>query len=183
MALLLNWPPSRGPNPYEYKQTYFPGRVESKDISMEELSKFPRDVPEVASWRLNLYVAEVVTLSLWQASRILSGIRERPTRDDFDDWYDLKQGELATVIDYPLNLAAILAIEPMKIVTVGGPKQKKTSRIEWRIGYFLWVVSKEYERIYKEHEHYGVWGHAMTDLAFERLTLTEDGMVHLGIGS
>lgn len=184
MALLLNWPPSRGPNPFESKVTYFPGRVETEDVPMDELRKIVRDVPEVASWRFNLQVTDVATLSLWQASRILSGIRERPSLDYFDDWYDLDApSELRTVIDYPLEIATLLTIEPMTVVSVGGPKQKKVSMTQWRVGYFLWVVSKEYERIYTEHERYRIWGHAMSDLAFERLTLMEDGMVHLGIGS
>lgn len=30
-------------------------------------------------------------------------------------------------------------------------------------GYFLWAVAQEYVRIYDQHEHYGVWGHAIDD--------------------
>ncbi len=50
-------------------------------------------------------------------------------------------------------------------------------------GYFLWTIAKEYERIYAEHEKYGVWGHAIGDLGFERITINEDGIVELFIGS
>jgi len=50
-------------------------------------------------------------------------------------------------------------------------------------GYLMWVVAKEYERIYKEHKKYGVWGHAMSDLGFERITVRPDGVVDLFIGS
>ena len=57
---------------------------------------------------------------------------------------------------------------------------------QWKltsVGYFLWVVAKEYERIYKNHQDFGIWGHGIRDLFFEAMDINEDGYVELHIGS
>lgn len=210
MAELINWPPSRGPNPHERKIVYEPGQVFREDVPMEqspiaaaekavfdegeapngdfssEAEEQERQLaPIVGKWRVWFQVDDVVTLNIEQAANILRGRKVEPEEDSSvcaDTWFQDKFGTLRTVIDYPLSTAVHLTIEPMIVTRSGGGKPAQQTR-EMRLGYFLWVVSKEYERIYREHEKYGIWGHAMSDLGFEGLVVREDGTVDLIIGS
>jgi hypothetical protein len=68
-------------------------------------------------------------------------------------------------IIYPLNLGVELTIFPFEVETVW--KDKRVVEAYMSPGYFIWVIGQEYKRIYEEHEKYGVWGHALTDLCLE----------------
>lgn len=211
MAEMMNWPPSRGPNPHERTITYRPGQVTREDIPMEpspaaaaerEIIEAAAGVPEeengaqwrpeeppaeepapmAGRWRVWYQVDDVASLTLEQAVNLLSGKKVEPEEDDFDSWFDAGFGTLRTMIDYPLSKAVFLTIEPMVVTWSGGNSPERTER-EMRLGYFLWIVAKEYERIYREHEKYGVWGHALSDLGFEGVVVREDGTVDLIIGS
>lgn len=215
---LMNWPPSKGPNPYERQITYKPGRVTRQDLPVdwhpaaaeeheiiEEIRREenggpavpfeppsegfepprpfePPPAPPVGAWKVWFQVDDVASLTLEQAQALLTGVRVEPDHDDFDNWWNAKFGTLTVDLTYPLALGVRLTIEPMIVTWTGGERPTETRR-DMILGYFLWVVAKEYERIYREHEKYGVWGHAMSDLGFERIIVREDGSVELFIGS
>jgi len=225
MADLLNWPPSRGPNPHDHGHDFIPGNVTRKDMPKPppnegyvaekeiidtgggELAK-DLDVQEILPklqtskvirrktkkkvltgvWSVWYQVSDVASLTLAQADSIIKACPENGRKDDrhFDDWWAYEPRTLWVDIDYPLARGVRLAIAPMisrgHLCKVCGMK-KPFERTVMSPGYFLWTVAKEYERIYKEHEKYGVWGHEMSDLGFERIRIAKDGVVDLGIGS
>lgn len=47
----------------------------------------------------------------------------------------------------------------------------------------LLPVSKAYEQIYQRAKEFGVWGHSINDLFFERVSINEDGTCEISIGS
>jgi hypothetical protein len=188
MAELMNWPPSRGPNPNAPIITYKQGKIAREDIGPEDLEKlgdaFREDRPAmIAKWRVWFQVEDVADLTLPQAVRILRG-KKVGEDGDFcsEDWYMEKFGPLETIIDYPLETAVQLAIEPMTVTVKRGKHPEKVSQ-DMRLGYFLWVVAQEYVRIYEEAEKYGIWGHALSDLGFEGVEVYENGFVALIMGS
>jgi len=69
-------------------------------------------------------------------------------------------------ITYPLGVDVYLKIKNCKTV-----------------GELLWDVSQAYIKIYKHPEKYRIWGHKMDDLYFERIEISRDGNVELGMGS
>ncbi len=184
---LINWPPSRGPNPNAPKITYKQGKIERADVSREELDHlekaFHRDKPAViGKWRTWFQVEDVADLTLAQATKILRG-KKIGEDTDFcsDNWMMEKFGTLQTIINYPLETGVRLSIDPMTI-EVKVRKQERVSH-EMRLGYFLWVVAQEYLRIYEEAERYNIWGHALSDLGFEGVFIYEGGFAELRIGS
>lgn len=97
-----------------------------------------------------------------------------------DRWGGCRASEAPTVIlhiDYPLQAVVRLTIPPATVQTDVG---------EFKImspGYLMWVVAREYRKIYANHEEYGIWGHDINDLYFELFEFTEDGSLYMFIGS
>jgi len=185
---LINWPPSRGPNPNAPKITYKQGRVARQDIPREELEKlgtaFDSARPAlIGKWRTWFQVEDVADLTLPQAVKILRG-KKIGDKSDFcsDDWFGEHFGALETIISYPLDTAVQLSIEPMTVTVKRGRHPEDVSS-QMRLGYFLWVVAQEYIRIYEEAEKYGIWGHALSDLGFEGIVVFEGGLAEILIGS
>lgn len=185
---LINWPPSRGPNPNAPKITYKQGKIQRRDVSREDQEKliaaFEETKPEmIGKWRVWFQVEDVADLTLQQAVRLLRG-KKMGENSDFcsDDWFGEHFGPLETVITYPLETAVQLSIEPMTITVKRGKHPERVEQ-EMRLGYFLWVVAQEYLRIYEEAEKYGIWGHALSDLGFEGIVVYEGGFAELLIGS
>jgi len=188
MAELMNWPPSRGPNPGHYHATYQQGRITREDIPYEDIPVKVKAKPRlVGTWYVWFQVDDVASLSLEQAIRILRG-RMKGEKEEVcaEDWYQTPVQDfehLTTLIDYPLETAVLLTIEPLTITHTWGKSRPPEVTREMRLGYFLWVVAQEYIRIYEEHEKYRIWGHAMTDLGFEGVIVHRDGFVELMMGS
>jgi len=80
---------------------------------------------------------------------------------------------ITITLDYPLSRAVTITIKPYEL---HGHKYMD-------LGYVLWQVAKQYQRIYKQHKRYGVWGHMLDDLWFERLMIKKNGQAELFIGS
>jgi len=47
----------------------------------------------------------------------------------------------------------------------------------------LWDVSQAYREIYRYPRKYGIWGHSINQLFFERVDVYPDGRIEIGIGS
>lgn len=123
------------------------------------------------SWGLNYHVATVATLKVQQADVLLFG---RVGRDDcWDMWTTYEPRDLFVVIDYPLEEAVEVTVTPKDYGVHGYPS----------LGAFLLTIAKKYEMIYKNPRKYGIWGHGIEDLYFERVSIKRDGMVELFIGS
>lgn len=75
---------------------------------------------------------------------------------------------VCTTINYPLRRELHLVVPPYQL------SRGKRSWSWMDLGYFLWVVAREYQRVYRQHRKYGVWGHAITDLWFEGLVLSRE---------
>jgi len=98
----------------------------------------------------------------------------------FDFWSACRAGDAPTLvvdIDYPLRKLVRLTIPPANFKTNLGEFHMMSP------GYFMWVIAKEYRRIYEHHEDYGIWGHGISDLVFELIDVQESGHVDLAIGS
>lgn len=221
---LLNWPPSRGPNPHTHEWKLTPG-VTRKDMPAPKprasavvekgiiekassgtflgLSKInflknpnpgkrwvkdPKKPLLEGSWRVWYQVESVAGLTVEQADEFVLGCQEKGPgriREHQDNWYFYEPSPLWVDITYPLTRGVRLLVKPLikeklPCKACGGSPVKRPSMSP---GYLLWMVAKEYQRIYQEHEKYGVWGHALSDLGFERITVRKDGVVELGIGS
>jgi hypothetical protein len=120
------------------------------------------------TWLTNYPVKHVGELTLAQASALLSGWDQK--NKGFDIWVEELKTPLRVVIDYPLERPVVMEIG-------NGGKGYLT------FGEFLWHVAKQYERIYEDPEVYGVWGHSIDDLVFERVTVNKNGETHISVGS
>jgi hypothetical protein len=189
MAELMNWPPSRGPNPNAPSVIYKQTKITREDVPRKAMKRLvdkfeSRRPAAIGLWYVNFQVEDVADLSLHQAVRILQGSKRDSEESDHcsDDWYFEKFEALETIIDYPLGTAVRLKIEPMTVTYMRG-RQISKEMVEMRLGYFLWVVAQEYLRIYEEAEKYEIWGHAMGDLAFEGVEVYENGFSTILMGS
>lgn len=124
----------------------------------------------VGSWGMNYHIATVATLSTDQAETLLFGY----TKDDhFANWYEFEPRDLLVTIDYPLDPGVQVKI----------PASAYSRRDMPCLGKFLLVIANQYREIYRSPVKHGIWGHGITDLFFERVTITKHGMVELAIGS
>lgn len=120
---------------------------------------------------MNYHVATVATLNEDQASTLLFGTNDH---DDYGFWYEFAARDLLVTIDYPLDKGVQVKISAEEI----GGRHGTAS-----MGRFLLAVAKAYHDIYKKPKKYGIWGHGIDDLYFERVTIPKHGVVDLGIGS
>lgn len=234
---LLNWPPSRGPNPHEHANEYVPGAATREDIEPgrspqseaveaereaiesdlndlndapeEEFSETVSEIsalgapfgeptpkrPLVGRWHAWYQVDDVARLTLEQAVAFVRACKLEPEEakhcdgdGHLDDWYGYEPRTLTVDITYPLSIGVRLVVPPMtrRIMpchACEGDDAGSEDRAEMTAGYLLWMVAKEYERIYREHEKYGVWGHAIGDLGFEGIEVDEDGNATILMGS
>jgi len=127
----------------------------------------------VGSWRMNYHVATVATLNEDQASTLLFGMGDRED-DRYGFWYEFAPRDLLVTIDYPLDPGVQVKVSAEEI---GGRREVAS------MGRFLLAVAKIYQGIYKKPKKYGIWGHGIDDLYFERVTVSKHGVVELGIGS
>lgn len=128
--------------------------------------------PLVGSWIADYHVKIVATLSPDQAD-LLVGIPPRDG-DIWHTWYGFEPRDLVVVIDYPLDEPVKRLIPTERYVHPSGIAS---------FGRFLLAVAEEYMEIYRNPEKYGVFGHGMGDLYFEKVTVRKDGTVELSIGS
>lgn len=222
MPGLLNWPPSRGPNPHTHIWRWTPSvtvkdlpapppresAVVEKDLIQniekgelpQELAPLPKGLRRirkerkkpllVGTWKVWYPVQRVAGLTLEQADYfVLACVDERQKKGDrhLTNWFDYEPRPLWVDITYPMKRGVRLLVKPLvreALPCKACPRgERKVCRVQMSPGYFLWMVANEYERVYKEHEKYGVWGHGLDDLWFERITIRKDGVVDLFIGS
>jgi hypothetical protein len=141
--------------------------------------------PLVGTWDVDYQVVAVASLTLEQAVRILSGTRIKPDVQRHDRWILHAAKPLTVTLNYPLSRSVTFTVPPLRRLHSGCRvcKRKGLKTKDMSLGAFLWIVAKEYQRIYRSHRKYGVWGHAIGDLWFERIIINREGKVHLFIGS
>lgn len=80
-------------------------------------------------------------------------------------------------LTYPLDMTARVTIKPY---------QTKNGSSGWMeemdLGYVLHQIARAYVQIYRSSKKWGVWGHAIRDLAFEEFKLS-DNVGEISIGS
>lgn len=159
--------------------------------------KFPKVSPK--QWRYPMKircgvdVEALASVTVEQARRLVVGILDhgdKPRRNaftgvsrywEFESYLEARP--LTIQINYPLAKGVRLTIKPYNRVWFGENGEARRLILEMSLGYVLWTVAKQYERIYREWERYGVWGHACSDLVFEGLVVNQDATAHLIIGS
>lgn len=97
-----------------------------------------------------------------------------------DNWSKCRGDDAPMIIldiDYPLQKVVRLTIPPATFTTDLGTYKMMSP------GYLMWILAKEYQRIYQHHEEYGIWGHGIYDLYLEVLSVEPNGQCHLFIGS
>lgn len=226
MAELMNWPPSRGPNPHKHGPIWVEPDVVQEDVAFGPPQDNvprppimspdpPHETPEDADlaatsepsgasgpvvavakpvlsgrWKVNYHVATVASLTVEQACRIMSAARVRsdwrtPVGRQNDTWFEFEPSTLTLTVEYPFGMGPKVAIQPIvrrwpACEACGTPDD---DRLEMTPGWLLWRLAREYVRMYQEHEKYGVWGHAITDLYFETIQVEIGGAAHVGMGS
>ena len=137
--------------------------------------------------RLNTYVATIATLKSPRQWDLIGGAELRPCKGrgsrkpGTPKFYAIVTNfipERTITIDlsYPLRKIARVTVRPYVRVSSGHKSENMS------IGYVLWQLARAYKQIYRRHAFWGVWGHAITDLCFERFTLS-DNIGHVSIGS
>ncbi len=129
---------------------------------------------------------DLITGSVWRPARkVKSRLRRRPgmrhIRGHVRIETFLPTRTLTFDIDYPLNATARVTIKPY---TMSSMRRRRGDREEglMTVGYVLWQLARAYKVIYKQWRKYGIWGHAITDLCFEGLTI-KDNVGDVLIGS
>lgn len=77
---------------------------------------------------------------------------------------------------YPLSKIARVTVRPYSV-----KRGRGRAREQMDVGYVLWTLAQAYKEIYRRHAKWGVWGHAIGDLVFERLDISDNiGTVSVG---
>ena len=187
---LLNWPPSRGPQPKGPK--VMPAKITTTVLTEPET--FIRRNEKLSEFRFDTHIATLSTLTLEQADKLISVTDSTGhCRSIMLDQKDLlprpkakctclvvggkrKKFDPPTItveLDYPLDCTVRVTIPPF---TKG--KRKMQS---W--GAVLWAIARVYAKIYKNWKAFGVHFHAFDDLWFEGCAVTKDGRMDLYVGS
>ena len=146
--------------------------IKGLELTPEEmLAREKEKFEKKQSYSLNYHVKTVASLTVKQADSLLLG-KDNETK--CLEKYIEPGREIEVLITYPLSLNVLLKIKPYD--RSSHVKQQLT------VGYVLWLIAKEYERIYIEHEKYGIWGHEMGDLYFEQLSIQKN-KAKISIGS
>ena len=153
--------------------------------------------PLIGSWRCDFHIKTLSELTLDQARSLLTMERRDGTKAR-DKWYDWGQSgkrpfmnagvkpkfpePLYVRLDYPLSEAAHVVIHPStkKIVTADETRERPEN---YSPGQVAWIIAQTYVAVYADHEKYGIWGHGMGDLYLVSLSVREDGLVGVGMGS
>lgn len=136
----------------------------------------------VGNWDTWYQVADVATLNAGQAHRLLH-CWERRNRGRHEQWWAHKPRTLKVDINYPLDTFVRIEVPPLKVQSALPTDRQVMVKEVMSPGWLMWAVAKEYERIYANWKHYGVWGHSIDDLGFERIKVDEDGVATLYVGS
>ena len=202
--LCMNWPPSRGPMPEwmkpppriyppylmvgpvtdtlpgHYEEAFSPVRV-PKPRRRVKRRKTRDGLVITRTWRRDYWdtfnakpylnirtwvqVADVADVSVRVADRLIQGmdVEERKLIDM------VPARSYGGYLDYPLSKKAFVIVPPYSIKSRRGEEREFST-----VGWILWCLAHAYARIYDEHERYGIWGHAITDLGFEQLILKDD---------
>lgn len=156
-----------------------PGPVQHKEVASSLFGNSKKEVLN-GSWRCNLKVSTLATLSLLQADHLIE-FQRRDTCSP--QWYEFADPDFLLVeLTYPLSGIHEFTLRPMRIDKYRGEEFWMTSH-RFSEGYLLWAIAREYRYIYEHHEQYGVWGHGIGDLFIESIAIDTNGLVDVGIGS
>lgn len=127
------------------------------------------------SWHGNYHLPTVATLTEEQAD-LLPGVPSsgKDAESIWHPWFDFEPRDLVVMIDYPLD-------EPVKVL-VQAEEYVHPSGLP-SFGRFVLAIARKYAEIYRDPKRYGIWGHGLGDLYFERVSIPKDGPVTLFIGS
>lgn len=137
---------------------------------------------EQQKWDLSMshHLASIAPLDVRIAERLVSGVSHNG-RLSFQT--ALPERTYRVVLDYPLSVDVVLSIPPLIITSRKRPgREERPPRLHQTVGYLAWVIAKTYQdTIYADWERFGVWGHAITDLWFERMRIDGEKLeVELG---
>lgn len=136
------------------------------------------------SYHVWVQVSDVLTLTARQADAVITGSLGNSKADKLiGNWGADNVLPVRTyIVDirYPLSKTARVTIEPYTW------KLKRSDgtvlvRKRMSLGYLLWQIAQAYKIIYRQHKRWGVWGHAIGDLGFEGLEISDNiSRVHIG---
>jgi len=139
-------------------------------------------------WRYEISagVTDMLMIDVGSADVLVKGLLRPSNKEEKRPWmFSHPIGYLPTrtiIVDlnYPLCKTARVTIEPLveKRKTKNGSYDLKSMSV----GYVLWQLSQAYLTIYKSHKLWGVWGHGISDLHFERFEL-DDNIGRVDVGS
>lgn len=206
--LSLNWPPSRGPTPRWMRRRlgYVVPSVEVIALPIRKKERSPTGGPGSTYLSLWQQIEACATLRprQWKLvggaslGRFSKGSLHRATLETSLPVLTNRLSKTSRArplifdLSYPLSRIARVTIRPYvtrRLVTIRDDETKrltKKTRVveheEMNVGYVLWQLARAYQRIYREHRKYGVWGHAIEDLWFEGMEIRGD-VGHVEIGS
>lgn len=185
---LLNWPPSRGPiDPHLPRTTYLPNL--QRDLAFTPLKKQNNLKGALGQWLCPYRVSTIRSLTMEQADRLLQ--IETTQGDSYGRWeLDWKRAFPSFYLDFQsivthqgvhsLPKPYRLIINPMLVKRVytspsKGVVRKTQEDLQTSHGYFLFVVAKELEKIYKE----AGYSDDYFDLYFHQMEVEPTGLIKM----
>lgn len=117
----------------------------------------------------------LTTLLIDRLNRKAAAAKRSPYRHNWPRGY-----RFVAELNYPLARPVCVHVEPYTVML---PRRGMVALPRSSVGWILWSLAKGYEYVYRHAEEFGVWGHDIGDLCFERLTFYEDGRIRVGVGS
>lgn len=150
------------------RKQYASDEVAIKRISFADIR---RQREEQQHWALSLnhHLASIAALNdVRTAERLIFGVTEEGRLE-----MTLPTRTYRVVLGYPLSIDVVLSIPPLEITPRPRPGRKaRPMRQHQTVGYLAWVIAKTYEEtIYADWERFGVWGHALSDLWLEKMSI------------
>jgi len=143
-----------------------------------------RRVNETRKLKLSVitFITDLLSLTPRQASRLVWGLDRTDGRKRAHLASELPAREFNVLLDYPLSHRALITIKPFRTVSKGPGGKTHQSDERQTLGYVLWQLAQAYQRLYAEDEKWGIWGHSIDDLVFERVEMQDD-VIRVGVGS
>lgn len=124
---------------------------------------------------LSYAITSVASLRFGQATSLLYGVTRKGNCFKYLDGYMLEKGPILARLTYPIHTPALVTVHPYRVLCrrPGETWDRGLLSEHQTVGYVLWQIARAYRRIFADPERWGVWGHVLGDLVFERIRYYE----------
>jgi hypothetical protein len=174
-ATLANWSEDSGENPIMYE---LPSNPTYEKYTIEPITNIDKLKQEFKESKYSVEAS--MFFSVFNVSKLNNPHTfELLKNDEGEDMSEILTDieNFQVIIDYPLEKPVLVKFG--KLTGKYGDREYNANSL----GYVLSQISQAYLDIYENHLNYGIWGHSLSNLHFEVLTITEKGNITLFIGS